>query len=329
MSTTSIEWTERTWNPVKARLPLGMNLHQHKGLKILQSGTWGYHCEPVSPGCKNCYAESMNKRTLPAWGTGLAYNAPNRQRVEIFLDVEVLRLPLKSWQKDSKVFVCSMTDLFGEFVPESMIADVFDVMDNTPHHTYQVLTKRAERMYEFMTEANRSGRRVWPPRNVWLGVSVEDQQRADERIPHLLKTPAAVRFLSVEPLLGSVDLYLFMPWTDIRDRHFNTGIDWVIVGGESGPGARPMHPVWASDIRDQCLAAGVPFFFKQWGEDMPARVSGETWETLDGQPWPKKLGTPHKWGDGFGSVRVGKKKAGRLLDGQEWNQMPSSYGVKA
>jgi protein gp37 len=228
------------------------------------------------------------------------------------------------------VFVNSMSDLFHADVPDEFIARVWAVMAATPQHTYQVLTKRHGRMRSLLnrgtvgtagffddveqamaefTHAEPSG---WPLPNVWLGCSVEDQKRADLRIPALLETPAAVRFLSCEPLLGPVSLA--RPDGEVNqgfrggrcgaapgscgDNTCRTGIDWVIAGGESGPGARPMHPDWARSLRDQCTAAGVPFFFKQWGEWVHRKDSVEL-------------------------VRVGKKQAGRELDGRVWDEYPA------
>jgi protein gp37 len=196
MGASSIEWTDATWNPIKARLPEEIALHQHKGLKVLPAGTTGYHCEHVSPGCLNCYAEKMNMRTLPAWGTGFAYNVPNRQRVEIVLDGETLMQPLQ-WKKPRMIFVCSMTDLYAEFVPESLIDNVFAVAAVSPQHTFQVLTKRPERMRRYFADLGYRQEMIgiraeyisgldrylpdglgatWklPFPNVWLGVSVED-----------------------------------------------------------------------------------------------------------------------------------------------------------
>jgi len=258
-----IEWTDASWNPIRTRI----------GEKV------GWGCQRVSPGCQNCYAATINHRL----GTGLDYDAKGIAAAEFFLDEKTLVKPL-SWRKPRKVFVCSMTDLFGEWVPDEWIDRMFAIMAQTPQHTYQLLTKRPERMRSYMTlpgrgdlQINRMGRVAqyissphvarnldWPLPNVWLGVSVEDQQRADERIPVLLETPAAVRFLSCEPLLGPVDLGRNM----YVGRFFDLGtpdISWVIIGGESGPGARPMDVAWARSLVSQCQSAAVACFVKQLG----------------------------------------------------------------
>jgi len=222
----SIEWTEATWNPVTG-------------------------CDRVSPGCDNCYAERLAKR-LQAMG-----NARYANGFAVTLHPDVLDLPLR-WRTSRRVFVNSMSDLFHPKVPTGFIEAAFDVMVRAPHHTFQILTKRPKRAVALADKL------PWPA-NIWLGVSVEDQPRA-WRVDDLRKVPTAVRFLSVEPLLGPVDLDL-------------TGISWVIVGGESGPGARPMDPKWARDIRDACRRSNVPFFFKQWGGRTP-KAGGRQ---LDGQ----------------------------------------------
>lgn len=230
-----IEWTESTWNPVTG-------------------------CSKISPGCKYCYAERLAER-LQAMGQ------PNyRNGFQPTLQPHMLELPL-TWHKPQTIFVNSMSDLFHADVPLAYIRRVFDVMVRAPQHRFQVLTKRAERL------ADAAGELPWPA-NVWMGVSVESAAYM-HRIDRLRRVPAAVRFLSLEPLLGplaALDL---------------TGIDWVIVGGESGPGARPMDPAWVTDIRDQCERAGTAFFFKQWGGP-------------------------------------NKKKTGRLLDGRTYDEMPLS-----
>lgn len=315
---TGIEWTDATWNPVTG-------------------------CDKVSPGCDRCYAETFAER----WrGTRGHYFANG---FDVQLRPNKLALPLR-WTRPRKVFVNSMSDLFHDKVPDEYIARVFAVMALAPQHTFQVLTKRHGRMRsllscdDFRSEVTQTfvGWAVedlslktghlesatgdwWPLPNVWLGVSAEDQKRADLRIPALLDTPAAVRFVSAEPLLGPIDLH----GDPIgKDSVFWIGhLDWVIVGGESGPGARPMHPDWARSMRDQCVAAGVPFLFKQWGEWSPdlslnepvangKRLKYQRRALLpDGSiapPW-----TPCEFVD-----RVGKKRAGRELDGRTWDQYP-------
>lgn len=249
-------------------------------------------------------------------------------------------------------------DLFHEDVPDAWIDRVFAVMGRRPDHTFQVLTKRAERMRAYMTELRDSGEwmawrwedtggYIWDAssarfadafRNVWLGVSAERQQEADERIPELLATPAAVRFVSCEPLLGAMDLMRQSahPAGDrLSVRSWLDGLDWVIVGGESGRGARPMHPDWARSIRDQCVAAGVPFFFKQvgeWSSFYDRDLADPDWRRCDQVEAASPSG---QWlnlagGQGFHGARVvrvqrvGKRAAGRLLDGREWSEMPES-----
>jgi protein gp37 len=231
-----IEWTEATWNPTTG-------------------------CDRVSPGCDNCYALTLAKR-LKAMGSE-KYQEDGDPRTsgpgfKLTLHPEVLDLP-RSWRQPRVVFVDSMSDLFHPEVPVDFIRRVFDVMAETPRHTYQILTKRSQRLRQLAPTLE------WPA-NVWMGVSVEtDKYRF--RIEHLRDVPASVRFLSLEPLLGP-----------LRGLVLN-GIHWVIVGGESGPNARPMSRVWVQEIRDQCLEAGVPFFFKQWGGRTP-KAGGRT---LDGR----------------------------------------------
>jgi protein gp37 len=238
-----------------------------------------------------------------------------------------------------------MSDLFHENVTDEMLDKIFAVMALCPRHMFQVLTKRPQRMFEYMASFSRkdmvngaiwtqlgssrgskiehggSWRRPWPLPNVWLGVSVENQKAADERIPLLLQTPAAVRFISAEPLLSELDIRVWLKALpkkagaarlvsgvafDIADRI----LDWVICGGESGPGARPMYASWAQSLRDQCVAAGVPYFFKQWGEWLPAMQDGAD------NPAVQELNCSDQ------PIRVGKKAAGALLDGVEWKQFP-------
>lgn len=315
-ATSKIEWTETTWNPVTG-------------------------CTKVSPGCDHCYAEKITERFH---GKG--------SFTEVKLHPDRLDAPLR-WRKPRRVFVNSMSDLFHDQVPDEFIAQVFAVMAATPQHTYQILTKRHGRMRSLLdsktfllelgliymwgasTPDDAPVNPGWPLPNVHLGVSVEDQKRADLRIPALVDTPAAVRFLSCEPLLGSVDLSRWTGTdTELRcgcgmssdgvpidqgcsagcmEPEFS-GLDWVIVGGESGPDARPMHPDWARQLRDQCTEDGVPFFFKQWGEWRP--LAGNECAQV-GDEWPSDT-----WGQM--SRRVGKKAAGRELDGRTWDEYPTA-----
>lgn len=233
MSKSAIEWTGSTWNPLTG-------------------------CTKVSPGCKHCYAERLAHR-LHAMGS-----KSYRNGFQLTLHEEALQIPLK-WRKPQLVFVNSMSDLFHCDVPFDFISRVFDVMRAASWHTFQILTKRAERLEEL------SPRLGWA-NNIWMGVSVENSSYLS-RVNSLKRVPAKTRFLSLEPLLGP------LPLLNLE------GIDWVIVGGESGPGARPIDEHWVLEIRDQCLSAGVAFFFKQWGG-------------------------------------VNKKSTGRLLQGRTWDQLP-------
>jgi len=226
----AIEWTDATWNPVTG-------------------------CTKVSPGCAHCYAEAITLR----FARGGPY-LPGQATINFHYDR--LRLPL-TWKSPKRIFVNSMSDLFHEDVPLEFIREVFKVMSQAHWHIFQVLTKRHQRLESLAHELD------WPP-NVWAGVSVENQYWAERRIPALQKVPAAVRFLSVEPLLKQVTLAPYLE-----------GIQWVIVGGESGPRARPIKPEWVRQIRDECLAADVPFFFKQWG----GRTSKSGGRVLDGEIW--------------------------------------------
>lgn len=238
MSKSNIEWTEVTWNPVTG-------------------------CDRVAAGCDNCYALALAKR-LKAMGAEKYQNDGDPRTSGPGFGVTVhptaLLQPYK-WSGSRVVFVNSMSDLFHAKAPISFIRDIFDVIRETPQHTYQALTKRAHRMERV------ADRLDWPD-NLWMGVSVEDASVTD-RIDHLRRTPANVRFLSCEPLLSGI------PELNLEC------IDWVIVGGESGPRARPMKQAWAEDIRDQCVEAGVAFFFKQWGGRTP-KANGRT---LQGKRW--------------------------------------------
>ena len=311
--TTHIEWTDATWNPVTG-------------------------CTRVSPGCVNCYIDWAPPFRIE--GRHFTDRDGNRSHAigattGVRLHPDRLDWPLRkrSW-RGKRVFVCSLADLFHDDVPDEYIARVFAVMALTPEVTYQVLTKRPARMRALLTSgafADLLGdtlgmmlfeQRIsdydvtFPLPNVWLGVTVEDQQRADLRIPILLDTPAAVRWLSCEPLLGPVNLGRAVGTYYGGDpREDESGIDWVVVGGESGPGARPMHPDWARSLRDQCRDAGVPFLFKQWGDLVTEEQAPED-ITLPAVSW-RHLGDdqPPVW-------RVGKKRAGRLLDGRTHDGYP-------
>lgn len=346
---TGIEWTDATWNPVTG-------------------------CTKVSPGCDRCYAETLAERFRGVPGHYF------ERGFDVVLRPDKLDLPLR-WTKPRRVFVNSMSDLFHKDVPDDYIAQVVAVMAIAHQHTFQVLTKRHGRMRSLLKDSGfqsevafnvlalaadddgrprlpehlvmpPDGTSWWPLPNVWLGVSVEDQQRADLRIPALLQTPAAVRFLSCEPLLGPVSLFAAraalppeqrVPMIDAG----SLGVDWVIVGGESGRGARPMHPGWVRTLRDECAATGVPFHFKQWGE----------WQ--DGSAAPDQFGPNHiVFADGRHELavdyfnedrgrntsplareyltstkrhrlaptfmsRVGKKAAGRELDGRTHDDAPA------
>ncbi len=250
-SNSSIEWTDSTWNPVTG-------------------------CTKISPGCKNCYAETFAERWRGIPGH------PYEQGFDLRLWPDRLTLPLV-WKEPRMIFVNSMSDLFHKDVLDDFIRRVFKVMTEANHHVFQVLTKRPERMMEWTREKYKNERL---PKHIWLGTSVENQDYV-KRIAWLQKTPAQVRFLSIEPLLGPMKL---------EEKNY-AGIHWVIVGGESGPKARPMNPEWARAIKQQCQRHKVAFFFKQWGA---FNQHGE---------------------------RVGKKSAGRLLDGKTWNQMPQLIAI--
>ncbi|PBN44155.1 phage Gp37/Gp68 family protein [Sphingobium sp. D43FB] len=235
----AIEWTDATWNPVTG-------------------------CTKITRGCDNCYAERFAER----W-RGIAGH-PFENGFDLTLRPERVQQPLR-WKRPRMIFVNSMSDLFHKKVPRSFINSVFDTMEAAHWHTFQVLTKRSSLMRNYLRARYGDGR---GPAHIWCGVSVEDA-KARPRVAHLRESPAGVRFLSIEPLIGAIGT------VDLA------GIDWVIVGGESGPGARPIHLEWVREVRDQCLAQDVAFFFKQWGGPRP-------------------------------------KSGGRELDGQEWNQFPEA-----
>lgn len=334
MNKTPIEWTDFTVNPFRFR--------------NLETGKVGHHCAKVSPGCANCYASTMQ---AGPYLSGLTYIAENKSKGKFFLDDAVLQQVLKR-KKPCRIFWCDMTDMFLEDYPDEWIDRCFAVMALTPQHTHQVLTKRADRMREYVAARFGAGHRgdkinelirawhplpsgrtfpryceAWPLPNVWLGVSVEDQQRADERIPLLLQTPAAVRFISAEPLLGPVDLekvplpdaYLTMngisgvaqplaeKGTESDDyrycRRLEFKLDWVIVGGESGPGARSCDVAWVRSIVQQCKTAGVPVFCKQLGAKVqfkdtcmdPERCAGPHQGSIVLKLIDRKGGNPEEW----------------------------------
>lgn len=354
MGKTSIEWAQHVWNPVTG-------------------------CTRVSSGCDFCYAATMTKR-LAAMGqekyAGLINEGKGHFNGVIKLHPDTLEIPLRR-KKPTTYFVNSMSDLFHRDVPFEFVDKVFAVMALAHQHTFQILTKRPDRMAEYMTtgesryfDSGRFGKVIdasfeleregiiepfmrdgtgswWPIVNVWLGTSVENQETADERIPHLLRCTAAVRFLSCEPLLGPVDLTRIR-WAriDVNPADYarhgvpapdemwslnnalvsleadewnaeKPGIDWVIVGGESGPGARPMHPEWARSIRDQCVKADVAFHFKQWGAWSPEPYEGYD-AIVEAAPGHRNLGLD------LVMVRVGKHTAGRELDGRTWDEMPET-----
>jgi len=329
MNKTKIEWATAVWNPVTG-------------------------CTKVSEGCRNCYAEGIANRF---WG--------ERKFTDIRCHEDRLNQP-ETWKKGQRIFVNSMSDLFHPDVPYDFIVDVFAVMNANRQHTFIVLTKRPDRYYQLVRGA------LMPIPNVWIGVSVENQKAADERIPILLQAQAAVRFVSCEPLLGRVDLVkCFEPtdwdWSELNDADderepeefveeceaecdwinyghnlvenpeyrdylehrkrrakvvaMGNALDWVICGGESGPGARPMHPDWARSLRDQCQTAGVPFFFKQKGEwqltSEREYMELEGNEKLISMDIPGAIGYQKAW-----FRRVGKKNAGRVLDGRTWDEYP-------
>lgn len=365
--TSKIEWTDATWNPIRG-------------------------CTRVSEGCRNCYAESIAARFSgpgkPFEGLAQFVTTPSGREARwtgkvSFIDDQLLA-PLQ-WKKPKRIFVNSMSDLFHEGVERYHLDQIYHVMAAAHWHTFQVLTKRPERLHEYLRDPQLQARlsrwnlttpgsfSVWPLPNIWHGVSVEDQSTADDRIPWLLDTPSAVRFLSCEPLLGPIDLTKIdcvaidpasagihlNALTGGRKSETPWHITWVIVGGESGPDARPMHPSWVQSLRDQCQSAGVPFFFKQWGEwgagafDM--RTGEPAFKLFDSfQRWVNKAST---WVNGGACIdhkgriltcgadfmrardeatfpvailhKLGKKRAGRVLDGVEWNEFPTPLKARA
>lgn len=325
---TKIEWVKNrdgsqglTWNPVTG-------------------------CTKISPGCQNCYAERVSKRLRGRCG----YPAEDPFRVT--LHPERLEEPLR-WRKPSMIFVCSMGDLFHEDVPRWIRFEVMDIILQAKQHIFLILTKRPANMKDFFEwYYTKAGRTTETIKNLWLGITAENQEMADLRIPILLQIPAVVRFVSVEPMLGPVDLtavrlpdHLQPDWAygmpygitfdalQPNESHIydsENHLDWVICGGETGPDARPMHPDWVRSLRDQCQSADVPFFFKSWGEWVCRPWSSDNGRKrelclgMDGTSVYAQVGHMmgfRKPGEAL-MVRVGKKAAGRLLDGRTWEEMP-------
>lgn len=324
-----IEWCDATVTPIRARDPV--------------TGKTGWHCEHATPGCEFCYAEAINKRL----GTGLAFTRQNRDKVELYLDENALTKPLR-WKRPRTIFWNSMTDGAADFVHPEWIAKIVAVAALTPHHRHIFLTKRAvelrltfagafsllaARAVRAVRELPRRGgenaqtrfaaqQRVLagPLPNLFLGVSVEDQRRADERRVPLAHVAAAGwrTFVSYEPALGPVD---WSGWEFLT---------WLISGGESGPRARPSHPDWHRAGRDFCTAHGIAYFFKQWGEWFPGELSDDGDRVcadpdIDHDPaaggWDFRSAR-YEAIEGTGMLRVGKKHAGRLLDGRAWSEFP-------
>lgn len=304
MKNTKIEWADHTFNP------------------------W-VGCTKVSPGCANCYAEALMDRRFGRveWG-------PQGQRVRT--SAANWRKPLQ-WDREAKaagtrarVFCASLADVFEDNHEQRAEMDewreeLFILIHATPNLDWLLLTKRPENVLEMMPARWRNAGRL--QKNFWIGTSVENQAQADKRVPELLKIPARVRFLSVEPLLGPADLSQHLSVDGVLAQWIQENVsplawpidllDWVIVGGESGPNARPMHPDWVRSIRDQCVEADIPFFFKQWGEWAPnCACSTASPCTTTKRPQPGLRGL---------MFRCGKAKAGRLLDGREWNEVPGFF----
>lgn len=312
-------------------------------------GTKGESWNPVSgcshsgsPGCDHCWARRMAQRLRGRFGY------PQDDPFAVTLHPDKLDAPLH-WKKPRRIFVCSMGDFFHCLVPFSFQCEILQVIGKCPQHTFLILTKRTDQLEMWEHAAG------WHPYpNLWLGVTAENQEQADKRIPVLLQTPAAKRWVSIEPCLGEMDISGAL-WGYPRQMSYRTyvthdmamdaqdmslegtlytddeweqttpALDWVVLGGETGPGARPMHPNWARDVRDQCVAAGVPFLFKQWGAWFPR----DQWEHSPELVLPdddvayQQGPRTHIFPDGTAAHRIGKKRAGHLLDGQLWDQYPA------
>jgi len=278
--TTKIEWVARpgttpeSWNPISG-------------------------CTKLSEGCRNCYAERMARRLAGRYGYP---EMPHH--FDVTLHPDRLEQPLH-WRKKRTVFLCSMSDLFHDDVPFADIWSIWKIMRDCPQHTFLILTKRPRRMAKDIPMFYHAGEKPLP--NVWLGTTIELPEYS-YRAEYLRQTPAAMRYISFEPLLSS-----FADYPGVLD-----GMDQVIVGGESGPQARPAHIDWARNLRDQCKAANIAYFYKQHG----AWIHQSQWASYNFQE--RELGTCYHWPDETYSYRVGKKAAGRLLDGREWNEFPAS-----
>lgn len=327
----SISWTQSSWSPLRARVKdNAAEIARIKGYKSLvqiagaMAGHVGHHCEHASTECLNCYSESNNGRCLPHNGTGLPFDRRSRDLIDPIVDQKILLQPL-SWRKPRKIFVESQSDLFGEWYTDEMIEMVFGVMRLCERHRFQVLTKRADRMFEWFkkwsgknhcievtgagTGSVRSACWIDPLPNVDLGVSAGTQKAADERIPLLLQTPAAVRWVSIEPQLEAVALKwdwlskghpygggpmcdLSRPWEEPKE---DPGLDWIVIGGESGRNARPFRIEWAEFLIAQCRSAGVAPFLKQlgsnpiWAGVSCAPIEPSCGKNDDPEQWPESL----------------------------------------
>ncbi len=321
-----------------------LNLPGYKG------ETWNpiIGCSKVSAGCENCYAEKMAHRLVympftDYYAFVMSNNGeddPEKFKYiptwngETYLVQSQLDKPLR-WKKPRVIFVCSMGDLFHENTSFEEINAVFSVMADNDQHIFIVLTKRPQRMISFYEWKQAEHGVPWQPsENVWMGITAENQKLANERIPKLLSVPAAVRFVSIEPMLGPVDLEHGFDYGDEIAMNFLNGdyitnphqeeyshsdekLDWVIVGGESGHKARPMHPDWVRSVRDQCTKAGVPFFFKQWGKYLP-HCQAHVFE----RDHPKQFPSPHNPEKMNTYYKVGKSKSGNMLDGVRYENYP-------
>ena len=267
MGKSKIEWTEYTWNPIVG-------------------------CTPVSEGCRHCYARALHDKRFKAFTNGK--KVPD-QYSEPFSSIQILHDRFEEplhWVKPRRVFVCSMGDLFHEAIPFEEIRKIYDVMRKAKGHTFMVLTKRPENMLKFygsyISKSDVDGiPEVWPLPNVWVGVSIENQEAANTRIKPLSCIPAPVRFVSCEPMIGRIDLARIEGEEKINEiglkyretiNAFDAGINWVICGGETGPEARPLYPAWVVYLRDQCVDNNVPFFFKKWGKSRTRTINGKMWE---------------------------------------------------